>query len=168
MVKKFNLSVPEELAEKIEQRREQLGSLSSIFQEAVAERIRKKEEFEERLKGDDDMEQIIERLKREKIQARSNYHEKGREEGLRWAKAASYIDLEYARKFDPTDAEGVYDPTIPLHDNVLGHYFIEALEGDTLTNPEADEDQLNDFARQWLDGWLEAVREFWAVVQDRL
>lgn len=168
MVKKFNLSVPDDLAEKIEQRRDHLGSLSAIFQEAVAERIKKKEEFEERLKGDDDMEQIIERLRREKMQAQTDYHEKGREAGLCWAKAASYSDLEYARKFDPTDRDGLYDPTIPLHDNVLGHYFIDALEADTLTNPEADEDELNDFAKQWLDGWLEAVREFWAAVKDRL
>ncbi len=168
MVKKFNLSVPDDLAEKIEQRRDQLGSLSAIFQEAVAAIIGKKEEFEERLKGDDDMEQIIERLRREKLQAQTNYHEKGREDGLRWAKAASYTDLEHARKFDPSDEDGVYDPTIPLHDDVLGHYFIDAMEADPLTNPEADEDELNDFARQWLDGWLEAVRELWAAVKDRL
>jgi hypothetical protein len=168
MVKKFNLSVPDDLAEKIEQRRDQLGSLSAIFQEAVAAMVKKKEEFEERLKGDDDMEQIIERLRREKLQAQTDYHETGREEGLRWAKAASYTDLEHARKFDPRDEDGVYDPTIPLHDDVLGHYFIDAMEADPLTNPETDEDELNDFARQWLDGWLEAVQEFWSAVKDKL
>lgn len=168
MVKKFNLSVPDDLAEKIEQRRADLGSLSAIFQEAVADRIRKKEEFEQRLQGDAHMNQIIERLKREKAALQGNFSEKGREEGLRWAKAASYRELEYARRFDPTDAEGLYDPTIPLHNDVLGHYFIDALEADELTNPESDEDELNEFAKQWLKGWLEAVADFWSQVEDKL
>ncbi|MBM4327061.1 MAG: hypothetical protein FJ118_07840 [Deltaproteobacteria bacterium] len=167
-MKKFNLSVPDHLAEKIEQRREQLGSLSAIFQQAVAARIRRKEEFEERLKGDEDMEKIIERLKREKAGLQTDYRKKGAEEGLRWAKAASYNELEYARRFDPTDEEGLYDPAIPLHDDLLGHYFIDALEADPFTNPEWDEDELNEFAKRWLQGWLEAVKDFWAQVEERL
>jgi len=168
MVKKFNLSVPDELARKIEKRREYLGSLSAIFQEAIGDKIRKREEFELRLQGDPDMIQIIERLKREKAVLQGNYREKGREEGLRWAKAASYRELEYARRFDPTDKDGLYDPTIPLHDEVLGHYFIDSLEVDGLTNPESDEDELNVFAKQWLKGWLEAVTEFWNEIEDKL
>ena len=168
MVKKFNLSVPDDLARKIEQRRRHLGSLSAIFQEAVAAKVMNYEEFEQRLEGDENMEQIIERLKTEKALLQNNYHAKGREEGLRWAKAASYADLVYAVTFDPTDEDGMYDPVVPLHDDVLGHYFIDMLEADELTNPEADEDVLNDFAVQWLNGWSEAVGEFWAHVKNRL
>ena len=66
------------------------------------------------------------------------------------------------------DRDGLYDPTIPLHDDLLGHYFIDALEADDLTNPEADEDELNEFAKQWLTGWLEAVADFWAHVESKL
>jgi hypothetical protein len=168
MVKKFNLSVPDELAEKIEQRREDLGSLSAIFQKAVAEKIRNKDEFERRLEGDVEMEQIIARLRKEKAELQGNYREKGKEEGLRWAKAASYRDLEYARRFDPVDKDGLYDPAIPLHDDILGHYFIDALFPDELTNPDFDEGDLNEFAKQWLNGWLEAVADFWAHVEPKL
>lgn len=168
MVKKFNLSVPDELAEKIDQRRDFLGSLSAIFQKAVAEKIEKKEEFEQRLEGDAEMDQIINRLRKEKTELQGNYREKGREEGLRWAKASSYKELEYARRFDPMDKDGLYDPSIPLHDDILGHYFIDALEPDELTNPEWDEDELNEFAKQWLNGWLEAVADFWAHVEPKL
>jgi hypothetical protein len=107
-------------------------------------------------------------LKREKAQLQTDYRGKGAEEGLRWAKAASYTELEYARRFDPTDVEGLYDPAIPLHDDLLGHYFIDALEADPFTNPEWDEDELNEFAKQWLQGWLEAVSDFWAQVKERL
>jgi hypothetical protein len=168
MVKKFNLSVPDELAERIEQRREYLGSLSAIFQKAVADKIQKRDEFEQRLEGDEEMVQIIERLKKEKTALQGNYCEKGREEGLKWAKAASYKDLEYARRFNPIDKDGLYDPLIPLHDDILGHYFIDALGADGLTNPEWDEDELNEFAKQWLKGWLEAVMGFWTHIEPKL
>lgn len=169
MVKKFNLSVPDDLAEKIERKREHLGSLSAIFQKAVAEKIKTKEEFEQRLEGEEEMVEIIKRLKKEKAALEGNYLERGREEGLRWAKAASYEDLEYAaRRFDPTDKDGLYDPSIPLHDDILGHYFIDSLEGDHLTNPESDEDELNEFAKQWLTGWLQAVAEFWSHIEPKV
>jgi len=168
MVTKFNLSVPDELAAKIKERREYLGSLSAIFQQAVSEKIKKKEKFEKRLEGGDDMEATIERLKEEKQKAEVDYREKGQDAGLVWAKAASYTDLEYARQFEPFDRHGEVDPTTILHDDVLGHYFIETLEADPLTNPEADEDVLNDFATQWLDGWLNAVYDFWAEIISKL
>lgn len=161
MVKKFNLSVPDDLARRIQEKRHYLGSLSAIFQEAVSDKIQKREDFEQRLKGEEDMETTIERLRKEKRKAETDYLQKGREDGLVWAKAASYTDLEYARKFDPTDEDGCYDPTVPLHDDVLGHYFIDMLEADPLANPEDDEDELNEFAQQWLNGWIEAVSGFW-------
>jgi hypothetical protein len=163
-MKKFNLSVPDALARAIEEEREYLGNLSAIFQDAVAEKIRKHKEFIQRLKGDQDMEATIQRLRKEKAEAQTDFFEKGKADGLTWAKAAAYTDLEYARRFDPTAEDGLYDPTIPLHDDVLGHYFIETLEADPLTNPEDDEDELNDFARKWLEGWMEAVREFWGAI----
>ena len=36
------------------------------------------------------------------------------------------------------------------------------------TNPGFDEDDLNEFAKQWLNGWLEAVADFWAHVESKL
>jgi hypothetical protein len=156
------------LAENIEQRRHYLGALSAFFHKAVADTIRKKDEFEQRLEGDAEMDQIIKPLKKEETDLQENYREKGRQEGLRWAKAASSKELEYARRFDPVDKDGLYDPTIPLHDDILGHYFIDALSLDELTNPESDEDELNEFAKQWLKGWLEAVEDFWAHVEPKL
>lgn len=114
------------------------------------------------------MVQIIERLRKERTALQGNYREKGLDDGLRWAKAASFKELEYARRFNPIGKEGLYDPAISLHDDVLGHYFIDALGRDELTNPEWDEDELNEFAKQWLQGWLEAVADFWANVEPKL
>jgi hypothetical protein len=167
-MRKFNLSVPDALAQKIDDRRDQLGNLSAIFQDAIAAKISKQEEFEKRLKGDEDMEATILRLRREKAGIQTDYFSKGKEEGLKWAKAASYTDLQYAVRFDPKDEEGLYDPRIPLHDNVLGYYFMEALEADPLTDPGYDEDELNLLAKTWIDGWIEAVHQFWQEVSDKI
>ena len=167
-MRKFNLSVPDALAAEIDEHREHLGSLSAIFQEAVRAKVQGRKDFLKRLKGDETMDAIIERLRREKAEAQNNYFEKGKQDGLRWAKAASYNDLEYARRFELVDDEGLYDPTIPLHDDQLGHYFIDTLEADTLTDPSDDEDELNPFARQWVKGWKEAVVEFWREVENKL
>jgi hypothetical protein len=168
LMKKFNLSVPDALAQKIKDRRGHLGNLSAIFQAALTEKIRKQEAFEERLKGDQDMEATIARLRREKAQLQTDYFSKGKDDGLRWAKAAPYHDLEYARRFDPTTEDGLYDPTIPLHDDVLGHYFIDVLMAAPLTDPSFDEDELNENAKKWLDGWIEAVHQFWQEVSDKI
>jgi hypothetical protein len=168
-MKKFTLSVPDDLAERITKWRPLLGNLSAIFQEALADRINRREAFEARMKGDSDMEAIIERLRIEKAQATADRRSKGADDGLRWAKAASYVDLEYAaRRFDPTDSDGRYDPTVPLHDVRLGHYFIDALESDPLTYPGNDEDELNPFAKEWIKGWVEAVKGFWAEIEGKL
>jgi hypothetical protein len=167
-MKKINLSVPDDLAAKIEHYRGYLGNLSLLFQQAVTAKIMQREEFNARLEGDAEMSEIIERLQKEKAVLQGNYLEKGREEGLRWAKAASYKDLEYARRFDPTDRKGVYDPTISLHDDVLGFYFADSLFADKLTNPEWDEEELNIFAKQWMMGWIEAVKDFWIHVEPKL
>jgi hypothetical protein len=168
-MKKFTLSVPDDLAAKISEWRALLGNLSGIFQEAVAAHITRKEEFAARMKGDTDMEAIIERLRNEKAQLTLDYLKKGAEDGLRWAKAAPYVELEYAaRRFEPKDSNGVYDPTVPLHDTHLGHYFIDALETDPRTYPGNDEDELNPFAKEWMKGWVEAVRAFFVEIQDKL
>jgi hypothetical protein len=168
MVKKYNLSVPDDLAAQIEDKRDYLGNLSAIFQEAVAGKIHQKQEFESRLKGDEQMDAVIERLRKEKLETQTDYFEKGRNAGLEWAKAAPYRDLEYARKFDPLDEEGLYDPRITLHDKVLGDYFLDSLESDPFANPEYDEDELNPIAVKWLKGWMEAVNEFCRKIVDKL
>lgn len=171
MVKKFNLSVPDELAERIEARRDYLGSLSAIFQDAVAKKLQQKEDFERRIKEETSMEEVIERLKAEKTKAETDYFSKGKQDGLKWAKSASYTDLQYAIRFDPGEltAHGMmYPPDAILRDERLGDYFSEILETHPLMRPEDEDDILNDFAEEWLNGWIEAINAFWDEVSDKL
>jgi Arc/MetJ-type ribon-helix-helix transcriptional regulator len=171
MVKKFNLSVPDELAEKIEARREYLGNLSSLFQEAVRDKIRKKEDWEKRIREEEEgMDARIERLRKEKIQSENDYYEQGREDGYAWAKNAPYADLQYMLNFDPVQYQygrNCYFMVDLTQDEILGEGFREAFK----ENPVLDCDEvgvLNDFAEQWFRGWQEGVETFWEEIKDKL
>lgn len=172
MVEKFTLSVPDELAAKIKARRDWLGNLSQLFQETVAEKIQKKEEFEQRLKGDEDMEARIERLKREKAEAAADYFEKGKGDGLEWAKAAGYKELEYVGRDGfrtaATDRYEMWDLKLILNDPIMGDYFTEALAEDPIINPGPEDEGLSGLAEEWFVGWLEAVDALWQEVAPKL
>jgi post-segregation antitoxin (ccd killing protein) len=60
MAKKVNITVPDELHEKMQKCRKDFN-FSAIFQEAVAEAIERKESFRKRLEEDEDMAAIVER-----------------------------------------------------------------------------------------------------------
>ncbi|MFC1836007.1 hypothetical protein ACFL2Q_15020 [Thermodesulfobacteriota bacterium] len=175
MAKKYTVSVPDALAARIDAGREVLGNLSAVFQQAVEEKLNKREEFEKRLKGDDAMDAIVERLKSEKVKAEQDYKEMGHDDGLNWAKAASYVDLRHAAtKFEPYvggSNQYLFFETL-LEDKVLGEYFEEMIREDPLMdelNPDTNINNfLNEYAELWIDGWMEAVRGFWYEVADKL
>ncbi len=176
MTKKFNLSVPDELAEKIEARREYLGNLSALFQDAVMEKIHKQEEFERRLKGDVDMQAVVERLKQEKMDVEGDYREQGQRAGLAWAKAASYSDLKYVVFLDLNwPLMSVSSRSIKamdgilLGDKVLGNYFRQLLKDNPPISPLLDgSEPLNRFPQEWIWGWREGIKEFWREIAGQL
>ncbi|MEW6136910.1 MAG: hypothetical protein AB1733_01670 [Thermodesulfobacteriota bacterium] len=171
MVKKFNLSVPDELAEKIEARREYLGNLSSLFQEAVREKIRKKEDWEKRIKEGEDKDTMIERLRREKAEAENDYYEQGMKDGVDWAKNSSYTDLQYMLNFNPENFDlygnSSYSMTDLTQDEILGESFQQIFD----ENPALlcdDSGMLNDLAVQWFLGWRAGAETFWEEIKDKL
>ena len=89
MAKKVTISIPDMLHEKLEKWRESFN-LSKMFQDAVTEAIQRKEEFQKRIREDLDLSQIVDRLRREKLQSEGNYYQSGKSDGLHWAKTAHY------------------------------------------------------------------------------
>ena len=172
MSPKMTLSVPNDLFEKIEKWKGSFN-LSKIFQRAIAEAIENKENFKKRLKEEPTMGAIIERLRKEKEVDMDPYYERGRQDGLAWAKAASYSDLQYALKWE-TVAELLKGNTIgwdPTTDEVLGDYFGELIQDDPLMDlDERGRGDLmpNEYFQAWETGWKEAVEEFWKEVEGRI
>lgn len=157
MAKKVTVSIPDMLHEKMEKWRESFN-LSKMFQEAVSEAIQKKEELQKRIREDLDLNQIIERLRTEKMHSEGNFFETGRKDGVRWAKAAHYEDLLYARGWQEFDNA--------TRDRVLGDYFSQQVAAGRAmaTAPDAS----NPHLRVYLEGWKSGVEQFWSEIRDKL
>lgn len=157
MAKKVTISIPDMLHEKLEKWRESFN-LSKMFQDAVSEAIQRKEEFQKRIREDLDLGQIIERLRREKMQSQGNYLETGKNDGILWAKTAHYDQLQYALHWSDLDHATT--------DEVLGHYFTEIftanrfLQGNTYCPPE--------YLLTYLTGWKQGIEFFWAEIKEKL
>lgn len=157
MAKKVTISIPDLLHEKLEKWRESFN-LSKMFQDAVAEAIQRKEEFQKRLREDLDLSQIIDRLRHEKMQSEGNYFQSGKNDGILWAKTAHYDDLQYALHW--TNLENA------TKDEILGHYFS--------TNPPASRLLLSStypdtkYALSYLQGWKQGIEQFWDEIREKL
>ena len=157
MARKVTVSIPDMLYEKMERWRRSFN-LSKMFQDAVAEAIQKKEDFQKRIQEDLDMSEVIERLRREKAQSEGNFFDAGRRDGVLWAKSASYDDIVYALSWK--DLDGV------ASDNVLGAFFVEKMAQSSLM--EIGDETVNDHARIYIQGWKKGLEEFWEEIKGKL
>ena len=157
MSQRITLSIPDMLHEKMEKWRQSFN-LSKMFQDALAEAIHKKEEFQKRFQQESDISEIIERLKAEKKQSEGNYSENGRAEGLQWARVAHYDDLIYAAGLDSSD--GI------ASDPRLGTYFKELLNSGLFK--DTSRQNLEKYTRLFFDGWRKGVNEFWDEIKEKL
>lgn len=157
MAKRVTVSIPDMLHEKMEKWRESFN-LSKMFQDAVADAIQKKEDFQKRIKQDLEMGEIIERLKREKAHSERNYYDKGREDGFVWARSASYDDLIYALNWtEPEDA---------CKDPILGAYFSEKAAKNRLM--DGGNSRNTTYMSVYLEGWRKGLVEFWEAIKDKI
>lgn len=150
MARKITLSIPDLLHEKMEEWRQSFN-LSKMFQDALAEAILKKEEFQRRFQEDSSMSETIERLRREKKISEGNFLENGRIEGFQWAKSAHYDDLMYALTLDSV--------TALAGDGRLAHCFAPIIEREHLTDKHA---------RLFIQGWQRGFTEFWNEIKEKL
>lgn len=157
MARKITLSIPDLLYDKMERWRRSFN-LSKIFQEAVAEAIQKKEEFQKRLQEDHDLNSVIERLREEKAQSEGNFFVNGRRDGAMWAKSASYDDIMYALSWQDIDSATT--------DKVLGSFFQEKFKTDNLMDTQGN--IIKEYARLYLTGWQRGLEEFWNEIKNKL
>ncbi|MBU1564420.1 MAG: hypothetical protein KJ630_02180 [Proteobacteria bacterium] len=157
MAKKVTISVPDMLHEQLEKWRESFN-LSKMFQDAVSEAIQKKEDFQKRIRQDLDLGQIIERLRREKMQSEGNFLETGKTDGILWAKTAHYDNLKYALHWN--------DLQNATKDEVLGHYFAEKFNLNCFM--EHDTYSQSEYVHNYLKGWKQGIEYFWAEIKEKL
>jgi len=157
MAKKITVSVSDVLHQKIEKWRNSFN-LSKMFQDTLSEAIKKKEDFIKRMRRDVDMEQTIERLKKEKAETEKRYHEHGRMDGLRWAQSAHYDDLEQVVNLKPEETL--------TNKSLLKSYFVEIFKNRDWAEflREGPGQKRNNY----IEGWKRGVVEFWEEVRDKI
>ncbi len=115
---------------------------------------------------DQKMQAMIDRLKREKAEIeeeaaqaekekadkRKTDLEKGREDGLRWAREAHYADLKRFAEYGP-GRSGTMD--VLIYREIVKDYSPGEQRGiGNITS--------------WAKGWLDGVRDFWKEIKDQL
>ncbi len=149
MSRKITISVPDFLYQKIDAWRQSFN-LSRIFQEAISEAIKKKEEFQKRISEDFNIPEIIERLKKEKFESEDTWHRKGERSGLEWARRAHYLDLKNVLR-QPVEA-------FAGHGGSLRDYFKRTFQ----------QEKPGQYRKFFLSGWKHGVSDFWNIIKDKL
>ena len=172
LTKKVTLSMPDDLHEKMLEHKHKFN-FSKIFQEVISEKIRAKEEFKARLKEAPDMEEIIERLKAEKLETINDLYENGKNDGLEFARSASYGDLIQVVNEKPMNESnevlGNWDPT-SSENELLGDVYSQAFEDYELLGMIQTRYGFipNEFFAKWEAGFFEGVREFYYEIKDKI
>jgi len=163
MAKKITLTVNETLFSKIDQWRSSFN-LSKLFQEAVSEAIKAKEEFYRRLSGEEDLPQIVERLKSEKRVWLEKAHAEGEADGTAWAGRAHYKDLVATLALM---AGGTLDGAAGYSLPAAEDQCVEAWQKKGQL-PGTGSPGLGEVEQVYREGWRDGVRGLWEIVKDQL
>jgi len=164
MAKKITLTVNESLFAKIDEWRSSFN-LSRLFQEAVAEAIKKKEEFQRMLSGTADIPKIVERLKAEKRGSLEKAAAAGKEDGGAWAARAHYEDLvtTVASIASMASTEAVYAKnSIDAESKSLEAWELRR------SIASMDDKEREDARLAYRDGWRTGVSGLWDLVKEKL
>ncbi len=119
----------------------------------------------------DPMQQVIDRLRREKAESEKAFCEQGIRDAFKWAPKATYGQLLYALNHVPMAQEKLlidYDPT---EDPILGDYFrriIDEDEGMDFEETIPGHFVPNALFEAWEKGFFEAVHRFWDGIKSKL
>jgi hypothetical protein len=163
MAKKITLTVNESLFSKIDQWRSSFN-LSKLFQDAVSEAIKAKEEFHRRLSGREDIPQIVERLKAEKRSWLGRARSDGESDGGSWAGQAHYRELiSVLALMDEDTSSETATIVMPTAEDQC----VEAWQkrGNL---PDTGSPELAVAEQSYREGWRTGVRGLWELIKDQL
>jgi hypothetical protein len=163
MAKKITLTVNETLFGKIDQWRSSFN-LSKLFQDAVSEAIKAKEEFHRMLSGKEDIPQIVERLKAEKRGLLETARRDGETDGGTWAGKAHYVDLISVLPLIDGSRTG---PGVSETASSAENQCVEVWERKHRSTGAVSV-ELDDAKRVYREGWRAGVTGLWELVKDQL
>lgn len=153
---RINVSVPDDL-------KERMSALDDrVNWSEVAQAAFEREVSNRTFKGED-MEDVIERLRVSKAEFKLTEHEKGKRDGIEWAKRfANYKDLEQIGGFFwPEDDEGdfsvQFDRAVGLNPERGESFWLDE-ETSRVKRPSND----------YVEGYVEGAEEVWKAVEEKL
>ena len=166
MSKQLSITIPSDLFNRLQAVKDRFN-VSGVSQRAIEQAVTLEEL---KLKGSDDMDSVIERLRAERDEYDKTYEEDGREEGIKAGKELAYEDLVAVNKLAEY-LEVMHQSSHGLTQEQLisGIYACEVwgnfLEDD-VTELEKDDSAFN--RTMFLTGWIEGVSGFYDEVQSKL
>jgi hypothetical protein len=143
----LNITVPDELYERIENWRERLN-LSRICQDAISRELDKLELVPEDVRR---MQEALSRLGKEKAKVERSCFRMGVYDGLDWARQADYVALK---------RWGEQTPQAEALEEVLG--------GPAADAAASHRDKADWHAQPYAEGWIAGVHQFWERAKNRL
>ena len=164
MAKKVTISFPDDLHERMEKWRDKFN-FSRIFQDAVRRAIERKEDFQMRMKEEDPkMDEVIERLRKEREESEHHWFDEGKNEGMDFAKRAHYDDIQLVIR--GKDFSGI-DPELFEYDS---DHWKDRLSELRSKLGGLDDERLEKDVRfhNWRAGFKWGIQEFWNEIKDKL
>jgi len=183
---RLNISVPDDLYKRLDEVRDSLN-VSAVCQEALRREISRREPMPSDV---DVTEETIERLRSEKEDHERRSRDRGFQVGMEWARRAKYNELHQWGEYEPGRAERLADLNTPPYETVQWLYELSENTGGTkvidgflksypeLKYAEVVWDYPNDpYECFWFhfgdkrffnEGFLDAVKQFWHIVKERI
>jgi hypothetical protein len=143
---RLNITVPDELYERVERWRDRIN-LSRICKEAIARELDKLEQVPDEVRS---MHEALTRLGREKAKADRVSFRQGVFDGLEWARGAEYAQL---KRWGERAGSGASE---------------EALRSPAAEAASKHKDDPAWDARPYADGWMAGVQQFWQRARTNL
>ena len=174
MSKNVTITVPDQLYARMQTHKEKMN-ISKVCQDALDEKIQAFERRYKLSKGEEDMEAIIERLKKEKEKEEDEWYEQGWKDGAEMAPSLPYGELRYLACTAETvrgmcERVGGMIGCDPTKGEDFGEYFAEMMEqyGFGWEETYHGEALPDESFQSWEQGLVDAVRKFWEKVRDKL
>lgn len=174
MVKKFSVGISDELVARLEPFKGKY-SPTAVFQKAMEKQAANLEKWSTLMPKGEEMDAIVEKLRKQKEEAEAQDYELGRDEGLKIAKSVDYEDLKAALKLIE-EVEKIYkeynyiQSDILFNDDAWGDYFSDSdnchYELEALADSSVG--SLTHASGKWFEGWRDGVTAFWDSLPEDL
>lgn len=177
MTQRINISIPDDLYERLQFFKDTIN-ISKLCQHAIEKEVKKKEDFRKRMKEAPEMQEIIQRLRKEAVEKYDIVYKRAIIDGEEWAKTAHYEDLiaaveeEEENEIIALGMQGAPDMDPDITNYLLEKHGIKSETGEIedylkVALPDLKLRRYHDLEleQKYNIGWYTGVLNFWNEVK---